>query len=51
MTENQAVFVKEAKTQSIYRMWSINDEYPAMERVAMGGTWLALEIWSIHSKK
>ncbi|WP_444957806.1 allophanate hydrolase-related protein [Microbulbifer sp. ZKSA002] len=47
MLKNHATFVREAKTASIYRMWSIGDKYPAMERVLNGGTWIKLEIWSI----
>ncbi|WNZ58487.1 gamma-glutamylcyclotransferase [Microbulbifer sp. EKSA008] len=47
MLKNHATFVREAKTASIYRMWSIGDKYPAMERVLNGGTWITLEIWSI----
>lgn len=42
-----AVFVKEASTASIYRLWSINDVHPAMMRVMDGGKSIDLEIWSV----
>lgn len=44
-----ATFVRESKTESIYRLWSINDRYPAMMRVATGGAAIAVEIWAIPS--
>ena len=47
MTNNQAVFIREAKTKPIYRMWSINDQYPAMQRVDNNGTWFVVEVWKI----
>ena len=42
-----AVFVNEATTAAVYKLWSIDDRYPAMMRVATGGSAIALEIWSI----
>jgi len=42
-----AIFDREAKTASVYRLWSINDKHPAMLRVASGGNTIALEIWQI----
>jgi len=42
-----AVFVREATTAPIYRLWSIDDRHPAMLRVCEGGHAIALEIWSI----
>ena len=43
-----ATFVREAMTEPIYRLWSINDEHPAMVRVTDGtGARVALEIWSV----
>ncbi|MUL36711.1 allophanate hydrolase-related protein [Gloeocapsopsis dulcis] len=42
-----ATFDREAKTIPVYRLWSINDKYPAMLRVANGGNAIALEIWQI----
>ena len=42
-----ATFVQEAMTAPIYRLWSIDDQYPAMLRVATGGAVIALEIWAI----
>lgn len=42
-----ATFVSEAKTQPTYRLWSIQDRYPVMQRVKEGGSAIALEIWAI----
>lgn len=43
-----ATFVREAMTEPIYRLWSINDDHPAMVRVTDGtGAKVALEIWSV----
>jgi gamma-glutamylcyclotransferase (GGCT)/AIG2-like uncharacterized protein YtfP len=42
-----ATFVRESKTESIYRLWSIDDRYPAMMRVATGGAAIAVEVWAI----
>lgn len=42
-----AAFVREAMTQPSYRLWSVNDRYPAMMRVARGGAAIALEIWDV----
>ncbi|HWC58504.1 MAG TPA: glutamyl-tRNA amidotransferase [Verrucomicrobiae bacterium] len=42
-----ATFVREAKTQPAYRLWSINDRHPAMVRVSKGGVTVDLEIWAV----
>jgi hypothetical protein len=42
-----AVFVREATTAPIYRLWSIHDRHPAMLRVNQGGKAIALEIWAL----
>lgn len=42
-----AKFVREADTEPSYRLWSIADRHPAMQRVATGGTAIAVEIWSV----
>lgn len=42
-----AHYVQEAKTAPIYRLWSIQDRYPAMLRVTDGGKAIALEIWAV----
>lgn len=47
MLEAGAVFVKEAHTAPIYRLWSIQDIHPAMMRVPDGGVAIALEIWAV----
>ena len=42
-----ATFVHEAMTAPIYRLWSIDDQYPAMLRVTAGGAAIALEVWAV----
>ena len=42
-----ASFVREDVTEPSYRMWSIGDRHPAMQRVHEGGHGLALEIWRV----
>ena len=46
-----ATYVQEAKTAPVYRLWSIQDCYPAMVRVAENGGAIALEIWSIPEER
>ena len=41
------IFVREATTAPIYRLWSIHDRHPAMIRVATGGSAIALEVWAV----
>jgi hypothetical protein len=42
-----AIFLKEAQTKPIYRLFSIGDRHPAMLRVAEGGTSVAVEVWAV----
>ncbi|WP_204105397.1 MULTISPECIES: gamma-glutamylcyclotransferase [Spirulina sp. CCY15215] len=42
-----AKFVQEAKTEPTYRLWSIDDKYPAMQRVNESGTNIDVEIWAV----
>jgi len=42
-----ATFVREAQTEPIYRLWSIDDRHPAMLRVREGGSAIALEVWRV----
>jgi hypothetical protein len=44
-----AKFDREAFTAPCYRLWSIDDRHPAMQRVASGGSSIALEIWQVPS--
>ena len=41
-------FVRESKTAACYRLWSIDDRYPAMQRDEEGGVSIALEIWDVE---
>jgi hypothetical protein len=47
LLEVRATFVREAKTEPAYRLWSIRDRHPAMVRVSRGGRAVALEIWAV----
>jgi carbamate kinase len=48
MIEAGATFVRETTTAPVYRLWTINDDYPAMVRVSDGtGARVLLEIWSV----
>ena len=42
-----ATFVHAAMTAPVYRLWSIDDQYPAMLRVTAGGAAMALEVWAV----
>ena len=42
-----AVFLQETTTAPYYRLWSIGDRHPAMQRVTTGGVAIAIEIWAI----
>jgi hypothetical protein len=42
-----ATFVRETTTAPVYRLWSIDDRYPAMMRVSTGGTAIAVEVWNV----
>lgn len=44
----KATFVRETRTEPAYRLWTINDEHPAMLRVTDGsGVKVAVEVWSV----
>ena len=47
LLEVGAVFLEDAKTQGIYRLFSIDDRHPAMFRVTEGGNEISVEIWDI----
>lgn len=48
MVAARATFVRETKTEAAYRLWTINDEHPAMVRVTDGtGVKVAVEVWSV----
>lgn len=42
-----AKFVQEAFTEPTYRLWSIADRHPAMQRVETNGAAIAVEIWAV----
>ncbi len=47
LVDARAQFVQESKTSANYRLWSIDDSYPAMLRDEGEGTEIDLEIWEI----
>jgi hypothetical protein len=47
LLQAQGVFVRETVTAPRYRLWSINDRYPAMVRARTGGANIDLEIWEL----
>ncbi len=42
-----ATFDCETQTEPTYRLWTIDDQYPAMVRVAEGGAAIAVEVWNV----
>jgi gamma-glutamylcyclotransferase (GGCT)/AIG2-like uncharacterized protein YtfP len=42
-----AEFVCETRTEPAYRLWSIGDIHPAMQRVKTGGVAVAVEVWAV----
>src|SRR6202000_486303 len=43
-----AAFVNETDTEPAYRLWTINDDHPAMIRVTDGsGVAVRVEVWSV----
>jgi hypothetical protein len=42
-----ATFHGETETEPAYRLWTIDDRYPAMIRVAEGGAAIAVEVWEV----
>ena len=42
-----ATFVRKARTSSHYRLWSIEDRFPAMLRSNRGGAEIHCEVWAV----
>jgi hypothetical protein len=42
-----ATFIRQTTTAPVYRLWSIDDQYPAMMRVTAGGAAIAVEVWAL----
>ena len=53
MRSNQAMldaggeFLRNDQTAKHYRLWSIDDQFPAMVQVNKGGAAIALEVWQL----
>src|SRR5512135_2936531 len=43
-----AKFVREVRTAPIYRLWSIDDKYPAMIRSQTDGVGIEMELWEVR---
>ncbi|HWF60480.1 MAG TPA: hypothetical protein VN666_09250 [Nitrospira sp.] len=51
MVAAKATFVRETMTEPTYRLWTINDEHPAMLRVTDGtGVEVTVEVWSMPAE-
>lgn len=50
LKEVGAFFIKESKTEKAYRLYSINDKYPAMIKVASGGNTIDVELYAISDE-
>lgn len=42
-----ATFERDARTEPSYRLWTIDDNYPAMIKVKTGGAAISLEVWQV----
>lgn len=47
MLRARATFVREDRTAACYRLYSIDDVHPAMQRVASSGAQVSLEVWDV----
>lgn len=47
LTKVGGEFIREDKTDSCYRLWTIDDIHPAMMRVEEAGRNIDLEIWAL----
>jgi hypothetical protein len=43
-------FVREAMTAPVFRLWSVEDDHPAMIRVNRGGSAVPVELWSLSTE-
>ena len=50
LIEVGAKFIREDQTAPTYRLWSINDNYPAMQMDKNKGESIHIEIWEITMK-
>lgn len=42
-----ATFERDAQTEPSYRLWTIDDNYPAMLKVRSGGVAIDVEVWQV----
>lgn len=50
LKQANALFIKESKTEKAYRLYSINDQYPAMIKVDRGGNTVDVELYEISEE-
>jgi gamma-glutamylcyclotransferase (GGCT)/AIG2-like uncharacterized protein YtfP len=46
-----AEFLREDRTEPVYRLFSIGDRHPGMFRVAEGGAAVAVEVWRVPAPR
>jgi hypothetical protein len=51
LVEAGATYMRDARTASCYRLWSIGDKHPAMLRDEQDGASISLELWEILPEK
>ena len=50
MLDAGAIFLREDATEPTYRLWSIDDQFPAMLRVAEGGASIVVEVYELSTR-
>ena len=50
LKQANALFIKESKNEKAYRLYSINDKYPAMIKVDNGGNTVDVELYEISEE-
>jgi len=51
LTSIGAAFVREDQTDTHYKLWSIDDKYPAMLRTLGNGNHVAVEVWEVPAEE
>lgn len=51
LIEAGAIFIRNARTAPVYRLWNVGNKHPAMLRAKQGGASISLELWEIMPDK
>jgi len=51
LTEAGAIFVRNARTAPVYRLWNVGNKHPAMLRDEQNGASISLELWEIMPER